>query len=1142
MNRRFGRGLVLLAVALSPSAILAFVLAGHRWPTPATTMYSAVPGRAGTWTPTFEDAANRWNADTVFRFSFVSGQAADPCRNPAGSLPRNGAKFSATECNIAFGTNVLAVTLSYFDAGVTTQAGIVFNNGKNWAIYDGPIRAGTAEFRRVAIHELGHVIGLDHENFAAAIMSPAIGDIYNPTADDIAGVAAIYGPVPDTVPDAFHFTDPAGVALGITVTSNPVAITGINLPAPISVTGGGYSIDCNGLFTAAASTIDNNHTVCVQHVSANTVNTNTSTTLTVGGVSDTFTSTTLAFVDTAPNPFTFSPALNVDLDATITSSVAFISGINAPAPVRVTGGSYSIGCVEPYTVADGLIQNGQALCLRQTSAATVSTQKTTTLVIGGVTGSFTTTTVAVADTTPFPFSFQDQSDVPASTPVTSNVVTIQGINAPAPMSVSGGTVSIGCSGTFTTGGSIRNNDTVCVRHTSGAATGVQVVTTLSIGGVSATFRSIVAAPAVGKLVYAIQGTLDAQENNCMGVIAILFSGYNCTWTAAPVLNGPNGWLGPTMNGSYYARTDTDKANLNYSPVAGDGKVALPFSGTLTLDANGTPLLRSDDLVSATLNIGPGARNVLSNATDRGVQTWDQIIQTLGPTFVSSAIPNTAGGVDYVLGARGVPGPLRRATDLAAGFTRDDAPELLNPAGGSAWTCDQTAGNHTPCGVGIERSTIMGNNVGGSTVGTIVNNVCASTSVANSDCLAGPVMWGSTLRPAGWDNLVLSISTDANGGIVSAEGWWTQEYQIGIGTVAQQADRNAMQGGHFRFTATNLNVVPVAANDVGTAFGLRPLTFNVLANDAGLADAPFRVQLVGQAFDGMAVVNADNTVTYTSNSNTGTADFFRYTVTDANGDVSNTGTVTVNRTRVLAPVAVADATSTPEGVPVTIVAMANDSLGDAPNALQISTPPSPDQGTASVDGSNRLVFTPNGFFSGEALFQYRITDGDGDVSAPALVTVTVGEKLPAAVADFARTTAGTPTAPINVLANDALGSGTAAQHVVAIIADAADGHCVLNGQSVVYTPRAGFSGDDRCRYQLTDADGDAAAADISIQVAPPLISGGTSGGGGGGSFDVLALLALAAGTLGRGRRVNKPRCRYSWLTQKLMPENDAVEGT
>jgi subtilisin-like proprotein convertase family protein len=101
-------------------------------------------------------------------------------------------------------------------------------------------------------------------------------------------------PPPDTTPDAFSFTDVTNVALSTLQTSNAVSITGIDTPAPVSVVGGEYSIGCGSAFTTNPGTITNGQTVCVRHVSAAANSATSNTTLTIGGVADTFTSTTVA--------------------------------------------------------------------------------------------------------------------------------------------------------------------------------------------------------------------------------------------------------------------------------------------------------------------------------------------------------------------------------------------------------------------------------------------------------------------------------------------------------------------------------------------------------------------------------------------------------------------------------------------------------------------------------------------------------------------------------------------------------------------------------------------------------------------------------------------------------------------------------
>jgi hypothetical protein len=78
------------------------------------------------------------------------------------------------------------------------QADIMFNAKKSWDVYSTSWKAppwqGLCDFQRVAVHELGHALGLDHEDSGvASIMTTMAGDITVPQQDDIAGVVALYG-------------------------------------------------------------------------------------------------------------------------------------------------------------------------------------------------------------------------------------------------------------------------------------------------------------------------------------------------------------------------------------------------------------------------------------------------------------------------------------------------------------------------------------------------------------------------------------------------------------------------------------------------------------------------------------------------------------------------------------------------------------------------------------------------------------------------------------------------------------------------------------------------------------------------------------------------------------------------------------
>lgn len=107
--------------------------------------------------------------------------------------------------------------------------------------------------------------------------------------------------VPDTTPNAYTFIDQSGVTLSTVRTSAPVQISGINATTNWTATGGGTACvsagndcSCDVASYAISGTITNNQYLCVRHTSSASYFTATDTTLAVGGVSDTFTSTTLS--------------------------------------------------------------------------------------------------------------------------------------------------------------------------------------------------------------------------------------------------------------------------------------------------------------------------------------------------------------------------------------------------------------------------------------------------------------------------------------------------------------------------------------------------------------------------------------------------------------------------------------------------------------------------------------------------------------------------------------------------------------------------------------------------------------------------------------------------------------------------------
>ena len=195
----------------------------------------------------------------------------------------------------------------------------------------------------------------------------------------------------DTTPDSFTFAPRTRVRLNSSVESDNITVSGINAPTPIRVSSGGeYRIN-DGAYTTAAGSVSNDDTISVRHTAAATISTNTFTLLNIGGVKARFKSVTEP-KDIKPDTFQFNAIQQASRATLIESNSITVSGINSPAPLRITtGGSYSInGSV--YTTENGVIKAGDQIKVRRLSAAKANTTVSSTLFIGGIPGKFTLTT------------------------------------------------------------------------------------------------------------------------------------------------------------------------------------------------------------------------------------------------------------------------------------------------------------------------------------------------------------------------------------------------------------------------------------------------------------------------------------------------------------------------------------------------------------------------------------------------------------------------------------------------------------------------------------------------------------------------------------------------------------------------------
>lgn len=205
--------LLLLLSAQSLNSVTAFELSGQRWKNNQTLFHVNLNGANSAWSNAFNDAITSWNSSTPFTF-FRDAEV----RNPCATDNENSIGFTSDLCGSQYGSSTIAVTLSRYTVGNNqyTETDIVFNNSQTWSVYTGPARINP-DLRRVAVHELGHALGLDHENQTTAIMNAVITNTEIPQTDDIAGVAALYGN-DHAARDDFNGDDQSDIVLRNTMT------------------------------------------------------------------------------------------------------------------------------------------------------------------------------------------------------------------------------------------------------------------------------------------------------------------------------------------------------------------------------------------------------------------------------------------------------------------------------------------------------------------------------------------------------------------------------------------------------------------------------------------------------------------------------------------------------------------------------------------------------------------------------------------------------------------------------------------------------------------------------------------------------------------------------------------------------------
>lgn len=219
------KGRVTLLVCVAVMGLLAakghaYWLDGQRWSAGSSILIQL---QLGSPSSPLLDGSDSWNAEAEsalalwspflnnVSFAVVRDSQADwSLRNG-----KNNVLWGDDVYGEPFGAETIAVTryLYRVSDNAITEADVIFNRGKTWNAYRGNLRRAQSggwlnDLRRVALHEFGHVLGLNHPDAHGqsvdAIMNSTIGNIDALQKDDTDGVMAIYGAVTTRAPDTLN--------------------------------------------------------------------------------------------------------------------------------------------------------------------------------------------------------------------------------------------------------------------------------------------------------------------------------------------------------------------------------------------------------------------------------------------------------------------------------------------------------------------------------------------------------------------------------------------------------------------------------------------------------------------------------------------------------------------------------------------------------------------------------------------------------------------------------------------------------------------------------------------------------------------------------------------------------------------------
>jgi len=275
----------------------------------------------------------------------------------------------------------------------------------------------------------------------------------------------------------------------------------------------------------------------------------------------------------------------------------------------------------------------------------------------------------------------------------------------------------------------------------------------------------------------------------------------------------------------------------------------------------------------------------------------------------------------------------------------------------------------------------------------------------------------------------------------------------------------------------VNGAPVAGDDTFSTPEETALVFDVTTNDSDPEGGALTYTVKTTPAHGIVTIAPNGAGTYTPATDFVGTDTFDYEVCDV-GLACTTATVSITVTNVNdAPVALPDLVSTTPQTPVTFGPLDNDSDVDG-DTLTVGDFTQPDGGTVVLNGDGTFTYTPDAGTVGADVFTYQACDGT--VCTTGTVTVTIGgNSPPTLLPDVVTTTTNTPV-DFDPTDNDTDLDGDPL--TVSEASDPEHGTTSVDGNTVTYTPDAGFTGVDTFLVTVCDSNDACAMSLVTVTVA------------------------------------------------------------